>query len=134
MSRKDVLDRSDVADIVARFYDAMLKDPVVGFIFTDITKIDLDHHLPIIVDFWCDNLFAQKIYKGNTLQKHLDVHQKISLRPGHFTRWLFLFSKAVNRDHEGENAVLMIERAERVAASIAAALVNGKRSDQQLVL
>jgi hemoglobin len=70
MSRKDVLDRSDVVDIVARFYDAMLKDPIVGFIFTDVAKIDLEHHLPIIVDFWSDSVFKQKNYNGNTLQKH----------------------------------------------------------------
>lgn len=134
MLRKDVLDRTDVEDIIARFYQEALKDPIVGFIFTEISKIDLELHLPIIVDFWCDSLFKQRNYTGNTLQKHLDIHRKMPLRPGHFTRWLFLFDKAVNEHHQGANVKLMLSRAELVAKSISAALVNGKRSDMRLVL
>ena len=36
---KDVLQRSDIEDIVTRFYDVMLKDPIVGFIFTNVANI-----------------------------------------------------------------------------------------------
>jgi len=134
MLKKDVLQRSDIEDIVVHFYDEMLKDPIVGFIFTDVAKINLEQHLPIIVDFWDDVIFKQNNYRGNTLQKHLHVHQKLPLRPGHFTRWLFLFTKAVNQYHHGSNAELMIKRAELVAKSISAALVKGRRGDTQLVL
>ncbi len=134
MSKKDVLQRSDIEDIVARFYAVTLKDPIVGFIFTDVAQINLEHHLPIIVNFWSDVVFKEHNYSGNTLQKHIDVHRKMSLRTGHFTRWLFLFNKAVEEFHSGENARLMMSRAELVAKSIAAALVNGKRADMNLVL
>ena len=134
MSRKDVIHRADIEDIVERFYDAVLQDPIIGFIFNDVAKINLEHHLPLIVDFWADNLFQQQSYKGNTLQKHLDIHQQMPLRPGHFTRWLFLFNKAVDQRHEGENACLMKQRAERVAKSISAALVKSKRGNMRLVL
>jgi len=132
--KKDVLERTDIEDIVTRFYQVMLKDPIVGFIFTDVAKIHLEEHLPIIVDFWSDVLFKQKLYRGNTLQKHLDIHQKMPLRPGHFTRWLYLFTHAVNDKHEGQNAKLMIDRAELVAKSISASLSKAKRSDMKLVL
>jgi len=134
MSKKDVLERADIEDIVTRFYEVMLKDPIVGFIFTDVAKIHLEEHLPIIVDFWSDVVFKQKLYQGNTLQKHLDIHQKMPLKPGHFTRWLYLFDKAVNDHHQGKNAGLMIERAELVAKSISAAIVKAKRSDMKLRL
>lgn len=134
MSKKDVLERADIEDIVTRFYEVVLKDPIVGFIFTDVVTIHLDQHLPIIVDFWSDVVFKRKSYQGNTLQKHLDVHQKMPLRPGHFSRWLYLFNKAVSAHHQGENANLMIERAERVAKSISAAIVKSKRSEMKLVL
>ncbi|MFT6409025.1 MAG: hemoglobin [Arenicella sp.] len=134
MSKKDVLLRSDIEDIVARFYDVMLKDPIIGFIFTNVANISLEHHLPIIVDFWDDSLFKNSNYSGNTLQKHLNIHQKMPLRPGHFTRWLFLFNRAVDYRHAGENAERMKSRAELVAKSIAAALVKGKRGDMNLVL
>lgn len=134
MLKKDVTDRADIEDIIARFYNVMLEDSIVGFIFTDVAKIQLEHHLPIIVDFWSDSLFRGSLYRGNPLLKHLEVHQKMPLRPGHFTRWLYLFDQAVNEQHSGENAQAMIARAELVAKSISAALLKGKRGEMDLVL
>ena len=134
MSNNDVIDRADIEDIVARFYQSVLKDPIIGFIFTDIAKIDLPEHLPIIVDFWADSLFGSKEYSGNTLRKHTDIHQKMPLRPGHFTRWLFLFNKAVDDQHSGPNADQMKRRAEMVAKSISAAITENKRANMNLVL
>lgn len=140
MSHNDVIQRADIEDIVARFYDAVLNDPIIGFIFTDVAKIELQHHLPIIVNFWADSLFkishapAEHRYTGNPLQKHLEVHQKLPLRPGHFTRWLFLFNKAVDAKHQGPQAEAMKAKAEIVGKSISAALAKAKRSDMKLVL
>jgi len=134
MSKKDVLERTDVEDIVARFYENMLKDPIIGFIFTDVVAVNLQHHLPIIVDFWTDALFNQTNYSGNPLRKHLDVHQKLPLTPGHFTRWLYLFGRAVDHQHAGSNAESMKQRAEVVAKSIAASISESKRGEMNLVL
>jgi len=144
MSNNDVLDRADIEDIVARFYQSMLKDSIIGFIFTDVAKIDLDDHLPIIVDFWVDSLFKNRSasdgskkgrsYKGNVLRKHLDIHEKLPLKPGHFTRWLYLFTQAVDEQHVGPNAEQMKYRAEMVAKSISAAIADRKRGDMNLVL
>ena len=131
---KDVTTRADIEEIVARFYDAMLKDPIVGFIFTDIVKIDLEHHLPIIVNFWADSLFKESQYKGNPLRKHLDINEKLPLKPGHFTRWLYLFEKAVDENHKGNNAQEMKRRAEMVAKSFSAAITDQKRNDMNLTL
>jgi len=145
MSVKDVNHNDDLIDIIARFYDSILKDPIIGFIFTDVVKIELEHHLPIIVDFWADVLFVEssadlsqpinkKRYTGNTLQKHLDINQKLALKPGHFTRWLHLFDLAVDDRHAGPNAEAMKKRAEVVAKSISAAIVKQKRGDINLAL
>ena len=134
MSINDVLDRSDISDIVERFYANTLKDPIVGFLFTDVAKIDLDHHLPIIVNFWSDIVLSENSYHGNPLSKHQEIHTKVPLRAGHFTRWLYLFNKAVDEKHQGENAQLMKNRAEIVAKSIAASLTKSKRGGLELVL
>ncbi len=134
MSKKDVLDRTDLEDIVARFYETMLKDPIVGFIFTDVAKIDLAHHLPVIVDFWADSLFKENRYHGNPLRKHLEIHEVMPLTPGHFTRWLYLFEQAVNEKHAGPNTEAMKYRAEMVAKSISASITAQKRGDMNLVL
>lgn len=135
---KDVLNRHDLELLIADFYEAMLKDPIVGFIFTDVAKINLEDHLPIIVDFWQDVLFRQarnpKAYTGNALAKHVELSQKIPLKAGHFTRWLYLFFKAVDSNFEGENADKIKQRAELVAKSISAAIDSGKKSSLNLVL
>lgn len=131
---KDVLDRSDINDIVTRFYEKMLGDPIIGFIFTDVAKINLEHHLPIIVDFWADSLFRENTYQGNPLAKHLQLHHKMPLRAGHFTRWLYLFNQAVDAKYCGPNADTMKYRAEQVAKSISASITAQKRGDMNLVL
>lgn len=140
MTITDVQNRADLDAIVRLFYQRMLKDPIVGFIFVDVVKIDLETHLPVIVDFWFDILFkAQQspprtLYRGNTLQKHLAVNELISLKPGHFTRWLYLFSNAIDQLNQGSNAELMKERAELIAKSISAAITDQKKSKMNLVL
>ncbi len=134
MSKSDVLNRADIEDIVTRFYETMLKDPIVGFIFTDIAKIDLKHHLPIIVDFWTDNIFKENSYHGNPLLKHQQIHEVMPLRAGHFTRWLFLFNQAVDDKHCGNNASLMKQKAEAIAKSFSASLSDRRRKDMKLTL
>ncbi|MEM7360623.1 MAG: group III truncated hemoglobin [Pseudomonadota bacterium] len=132
--RKDVENRDDVSLIVADFYAEMLLDPIIGYIFTDVAKIDLESHLPIITDFWADVLFKQKKYRNNTLQKHLDLHQKIPLTPGHFTRWLYLFNRAVDANFAGTRADTMKQRAELVAEAISAAIAQRKKGEMTLSL
>ena len=131
---RDLETEEDVKDVVVRFYDQMLKDPIVGYIFTDVARIELEEHLPIIVNFWSDILFSQKQYNGNVLKKHLDLNQLINLTPGHFTRWLYLFNRAIDESYTGINANSMKERAESVAKTISARLTERKRGEMNLTL
>ena len=112
---KDVLNRHDLELLIADFYEAMLKDPIVGFIFTDVAKINLEDHLPIIVDFWQDLLFQTYLYKNNPMQKHLDFHQKVKFEKHHFALWLQYLTETVDEDFEGENALNMKARASSIA-------------------
>ncbi|MFT5135848.1 MAG: hemoglobin [Arenicella sp.] len=140
MNTNDVQNRADIEAIVGLFYERMLQDPIVGFIFVDVIKIDLQMHLPVIVDFWFDILFKatqsppQTLYRGNTLQKHLAVNELVSIKPGHFTRWLYLFSNTIDKLNQGSNAELMKARAELIAKSISAAITDQKKSQMKLVL
>lgn len=133
----DVQYRADIEKIVAQFYADALDDPIIGFIFTDVAKIDLASHLPVVVDFWDDVVFPKKIggkiYSGNTLAVHVQLAELLPLRPGHFTRWLHLFNRALD-DYAGPNTDLMRLRAESVAKSISASLANRKRGDMKLTL
>ena len=138
MTKKDVQNRTDIKTIIEDFYTTMLNDMIVGFIFTDVAKINLESHLPIIVNFWQDVLFKTssqpRHYRGNALQVHLDLNKKMPLTPGHFTRWLFLFNSAVDKHASGPNAELMKKRAELVAKSISATISDQKKGNMNLVL
>ena len=114
---KDIETRSDIEELIGKFYEKMLKDPIIGFIFTDIAKIDLDEHLSIICDFWETILFTRPVYKRGpeVMNVHHELNKKIPLKKGHFTRWLYLFSTTVDELFEGERAEKAKERADSIA-------------------
>lgn len=138
--KKTIQSRADIEVIIKDFYAKMLQDPIVGFIFVDVAKIDLDSHIPLIVDFWSDIIFKQladnkaKLYQGNVLKKHLEINQLVSLKAGHFTRWLYLFEQSIDTAFTGDNADLMKYRAHLVADSINAAIDKRKKGEIQLSL
>ncbi|MBL7708386.1 MAG: hypothetical protein JNJ86_04910, partial [Chitinophagaceae bacterium] len=50
--KKDITSREDLLILVTLFYEKLLADDSISYIFTDVAKIDLSHHLPVLVDFW----------------------------------------------------------------------------------
>src|SRR5678816_4489908 len=104
---KDVESRSDIDRLMQVFYERALGDPVIGYIFTDVAKLDLEHHLPIIGDFWESLLFGTPVYQQhgrNPMLVHKDLHEKSELVLEHFERWLEIFTKTVDDLFDGENA------------------------------
>jgi len=49
---RDIETRDDIELLMQAFYKKVMKDEMIGFIFTDVAQLDLAHHLPIITDFW----------------------------------------------------------------------------------
>lgn len=117
---KDIKDRGDVDRLVTRFYERMMVDDVIGYIFTHYAKINLDEHLPIISDFWETILFEKPVYKRGpkAMNVHLDLAKKIPLRKQHFTRWLYLFHTTVDELFSGEQALKAKTRASSIAVTI----------------
>ena len=48
----DIETRADCERLVRAFYERALVDPVIGWLFTDVAKLDLEEHVPRITDFW----------------------------------------------------------------------------------
>lgn len=117
---KDIENREDIERLIKSFYEKMLDDTVLGFIFTDIAKVDLDEHLPVICDFWETVLFSVPKYKRGTevLKVHEELNKKIKLKKGHFKRWLYLFSSTVDEMFKGEKAELAKQKASQIAGSM----------------
>ena len=111
----DLCDRKDIEKLVDSFYSKVLADEIIGFIFTDVVKLDWKKHIPLMYDFWETTLFHKTIYKGNPLAVHIELNKKIKLEKKHFDRWLMLFNQTVDTLFKGNNA----EQAKVRALSIA---------------
>jgi hemoglobin len=112
---KDITARADIEKLMSTFYGTMLKDPILGTIFTDVAKINLEEHLPILCDFWESILFQNAKYRGNPMEIHIQLHEKVPLRQPHFKRWLDLFDHTVDQLYEGATSELAKQRAHSIA-------------------
>ena len=113
--KKDISNRDDLLLLMTEFYKKLLADDSINYLFTDVAKIDLAHHLPVLVDFWDSILFNSNTYQKNAMQPHIALHQKSPLQKHHFDTWLNYFIQTVDELFEGEKAFLAKERATSIA-------------------
>lgn len=113
--RSDIATRADVERLVRAFYGKAMSDPIVGWLFTDVARLDLEAHVPQISDFWETVLLGRKTYSGTPFEPHARLHAKARLRAGHFGRWLALWNETVDELFAGERAALAKAHALRVA-------------------
>jgi hemoglobin len=111
----DIEARDDVERLVRAFYSRALVDPLIGWIFTDIAKLDLEVHVPRITSFWETILLGAQSYGGGAFRPHAVLHARVGLREAHFQRWLVLWRTTVDELFSGPRAELAKSHAERVA-------------------
>ncbi|MGB0887625.1 MAG: group III truncated hemoglobin [Vicingaceae bacterium] len=119
---KDIKNKEDLLFLMEAFYSKMLADKEVGYIFTEVAQLNLEHHLPLLADFWNNALFHTGGYKNNVVQIHKDLNEKEKLTPEHFKRWLFLLNETIDENYKGEIAEKMKLRAQQVGMTIQAKL------------
>lgn len=95
--KKPLDNREDIILMVDAFYDKVIKDEIIGFLFTEIAKINLSDHLPVMYDFWESILFGKALYKGNPMTKHLALNRVEPLLDEHFERWLELWKETIDQ-------------------------------------
>src|SRR5688572_1108382 len=114
----DIETRGDIDRLMVAFYERVLGDDVIGYIFTDVAKLDIEHHLPIIGDFWESLLFGTPAYSErgrNAMLVHRELHEKSELTARHFDRWLEIFKATIDEMFDGERAGYLKERAAAIA-------------------
>jgi hemoglobin len=109
--KHDIQSRADIELLVVSFYEKVKKDPVIGYIFNDLAKVNWETHLPVMFDFWENTLFYTGTYSGNLMKSHQQIHNLYSLNLQHFAQWTQLFTATVNELFEGETAELAKQRA-----------------------
>jgi hemoglobin len=101
---KDIENKDDLYYLVDNFYKRLLSDASISYLFTDVVKIKLEEHLPILVTFWSQAIFDTGGYFNNLTKIHLDINRKENLTPELFTIWLNHFKNSVDDNFVGTNA------------------------------
>ncbi|HWH12669.1 MAG TPA: group III truncated hemoglobin [Solirubrobacteraceae bacterium] len=112
---RDIEDRSDCERLVRAFYGKALVDPMIGWIFVDVARLDVENHVPRIASFWETILLGSQTYYGSSFAPHQALNKKVRLRPGHFERWLALWRATVDELFAGYLAEAAKAHAGRVA-------------------
>ncbi|MCR5863289.1 group III truncated hemoglobin [Flavobacterium sp. J372] len=97
------------------FYNTLLQDDAMAYIFNDVAQIDLEAHLPHIVSFWEGVVFNTGDYRNNVMQLHLNLNAKAPLSKERFETWLEVFYGSVDCHFEGSNAEKIKTRALSIA-------------------
>jgi hemoglobin len=113
--QRDIETREDCERLVRAFYGRALTDPVIGWLFTDVARLDLEAHVPRIASFWETILLGARSYGGGAFAPHAALDARARLRAGHFERWLWLWQRTVDELYAGERAQLAKAHAVRVA-------------------
>lgn len=101
---KDIQNQNDLYLLVDEFYKKLLADATISYIFTDVVKIKIEEHLPILVTFWSQAILGTGGYFKNLTQIHLDINAKEHLTPEMFKTWLHHFFTTVDENFMGEKA------------------------------
>jgi truncated hemoglobin YjbI len=127
--QRDIESRDDIDALMRRFYGRAMSDPLIGRIFTEVARLDLDEHLPVIGDFWESTLFGTGVYSShgrNPLLIHAALDRKERLDPRHFRRWLELFNATVDESFRGTRATYAKQRGAAIAQRMVAFLSDGR--------
>ncbi|WP_400999226.1 group III truncated hemoglobin [Agromyces sp. GXQ0307] len=132
--QRDLRDRDDIARLVREFYARAFDDPLIGPIFTDIAHMDLEHHLPIMCDFWETVVFQTGSYRRNAFTLHEALNRRAPLGDAEFGRWIELWTATVDDLFAGESAERAKVRARRIASSMQRRLAGGSGSALETIV
>ena len=102
--KSDITNRKDIELLVNTFYDKVRNNPVLGYIFDDVAKIDWENHLPKMYSFWVSILLEEHSFSGNPMQKHIALSKITEMTDKEFSEWLHLFTVTVDELFVGEKA------------------------------
>lgn len=114
----DITYEDDVAELVRRFYQAAIPDPVLGHLFR-VGGIEWDTHIPLITAFWARDLLGIQGYAANVAAAHVPVMADPTFGQAALDRWVELFCETVDEDWTGPVAEHAKSRARQVASVLA---------------
>lgn len=123
----DIQNQDDLHLLVDEFYKKLLLDASISYFFTDVVKIKLEEHLPILVTFWSQGILGTGGYTKNLTQIHLDIDEKEHLTAELFTIWLNHFYASVDENFKGAKAEQIKTQALSIATVMQIKISQNKR-------
>ena len=105
---REIERKQDVIELVDLFYGKIMKDELLSPFFK---HLNLEIHLPKMVQFWSFVLLDETGYATNVVEKHL----RMPLEKIHFDQWLKLFYETLDELFIGEKVDLAKQRAFTIA-------------------
>jgi len=115
---RDIGTRIDIEKLMTAFYDKAFADDVIGYYFTEVTHLNLEKHMPVIVNFWETILLKSNTYHNNAMEAHRHIHSLSPFKAEHFQRWVKIFTETVDELFSGDVA----ENAKLKATSVGSAM------------
>ena len=112
---EDIQTAEEIYLVVEKFYEKLLADDTISYIFTEVVKIKLEEHLPILVTFWSQAILGTGGYFNNLTQIHLDINAKSYLSKELFDIWLTHFEAAIDENFKGINCERMKNQAHNLS-------------------
>ncbi|MBV7388373.1 group III truncated hemoglobin [Pasteurellaceae bacterium TAE3-ERU1] len=106
--------RADIELLVNAFYDKVLADERIGYVFQHIVGRHWQKHLEKMYRFWASVLLGEESYQGNPMLTHIKLHKRQPLNEAMFDVWLALWQETVNELFEGEKAEEALFRAQSI--------------------
>lgn len=123
---RDIQNQDDLYVLVDEFYKKLLADIAISYIFTEVVKIKLEEHLPILVTFWSQAILGTGGYVNNLTQIHLEINAKEYLSPELFNIWLNHFYSAVDENFKGDKAEQIKTQALSIATIMQIKIIQEK--------
>ncbi len=114
-AKLDSVSEESIRALVHGFYDAVLKDDIIGPVFArEVAPERWPAHLDKMCAFWSSLLLKTRRYEGRPLRPHLQIP---GLSDEHFRQWLALFRQTAGRVFNAEDAAAVTALAAKIAHS-----------------
>jgi len=113
--KPDIKTANDINALVHHFYNRALTDSIIGSFFTKAVQLNWEIHIPLICQFWQSILLSTAQYKGRPIDKHIQLHKTMPIKPIHFKQWLKLWQLSIDQLFSGPIAEQAKQRAHQIA-------------------
>lgn len=113
--KPDITNRKDIELLINTFYEKVKTNEIIGYIFSEVAKVDWVSHMPVMYSFWASVLLDERSYDGNPMPVHINLSKRTPMTEAAFNEWLMLFRTTTDELFEGEKADEAKFRAENIA-------------------